>query len=405
MRKFNTLFLTVAWLFLTSIGTFAELSDIVDIHGFVSQGFLMSKGNTFLADNSLDGSLEMRELGINFQKEIGSRIRVGMQILSRDVGVYGNNKVVIDWAYGEVRLHDMLSISAGRLKNQLGFYTDIQDFDFLTPWAILPSYLYDKGLRSLSASADGFKASGSIDLKKAGGIDYSLTYGTIDLGKETDIIEYGNMLGADLSNTSVKNIIISRLMYNTPLDGLRFNVSHFYLNNLEYKDVPQGTNPINGNLITADVNQDMNWFFAGAQYSHSYFDVVFEYHLRASKGETSIFNHPLAGNFTQPADTFSRQGGYLGLNFKPIDWFNFGGYYQMYWEDTHLTDNELEDVNDIDNISNDAAITTTFNILGSFTIKLEGHFVKGTALVAETQNPDGFKDKWQYAVAKLTYNF
>ncbi len=415
MFKIKHIITTAALFAATTIN--AGMSDIVDIHGFVSQGLLVSNKNTFLADNSREGSLELREMGLNFQKEVGDRIRVGAQLLSRDVGVYGNNKVVLDWAYGEFKIHDMLRISAGRVKNQLGFYTDVQDFDFLTPWALLPSYFYDKGLRSLSANTDGIKVSGNIDVKKGGSFDYSFTYGFLDLGKETDIEAYGKTLGVDLSNASVKNTFLTHLMYNTPIEGLKVNLSHLYLNDLSYKDVPKGTNPFNGNAITADAIQSNHWFFAGLQYQHSYFDIVAEYHLRATKGDVTVFNMPISPTIQSmtikmDADTIVRQGGYIGLNIKPIDWFSFGGYYQMYWHDTHISDNEGDNANPViselsetSNINNDVAITASFNILGNFILKVEGHFVKGTAMLSTEQNPDGLEDRWQYGVAKLTYNF
>lgn len=415
MFKIKHLISTAALLAATTIN--AEMSDIVDIHGFVSQGLLVSNKNTFLADNSRDGSLELREVGINFQKEVGNRIRVGAQILSRDVGVYGNNKVVLDWAYGEFKIHDMLRLSAGRVKNQLGFYTDVQDFDFLTPWALLPSYFYNKGLRSLSANTDGIKVSGNIDIKKGGSFDYSFTYGFIDLGKETDIEAYGKTLGVELTNTSLKSTFVTHLMYNAPIDGLKLNLSHVFLNKLSYKDVPKGTNPFNGNTITADAIQNNHWFFAGVQYQHSYFDIIAEYHLRYAKGEITVNNMPISPTIQSmtvemASDTASRHGGYIGANIKPVDWFNFGGYYQMYWHDTHISDNEggntnpvITEVGETSNINNDAAITASFNILGNFVIKLEGHFVKGTAMLSAEQNPEGLKDTWQYGVAKLTYNF
>ena len=41
----------------------------VDVHGFVSQGFIRSTANNYLAD-SRNGSFEMTEVGLNFNKQL-----------------------------------------------------------------------------------------------------------------------------------------------------------------------------------------------------------------------------------------------------------------------------------------------------------------------------------------------
>lgn len=60
----------------------AQEANKVDIHGFVSQGFIYSTGNNFMADSTEDGSFEFNELGINFATNVEEDIRVGMQLFS-----------------------------------------------------------------------------------------------------------------------------------------------------------------------------------------------------------------------------------------------------------------------------------------------------------------------------------
>jgi len=65
--------------------------DDVEIHGFVSQGYISTTENNFIED-SKDGSLEFNELGINFGKRLTSKLHIGMQLFARDFGEIGNNK-------------------------------------------------------------------------------------------------------------------------------------------------------------------------------------------------------------------------------------------------------------------------------------------------------------------------
>jgi hypothetical protein len=73
----------------------------VDIHGFISQGFLYSDGYNYLANDTEDGSFEYNEMGINFSRQMTDKLRIGVQFFSRDLGDAANNKITVDWAYAE----------------------------------------------------------------------------------------------------------------------------------------------------------------------------------------------------------------------------------------------------------------------------------------------------------------
>lgn len=72
-------------------------SDIegIDIHGFISQGFLRSSEYNYLANSSKDGSFQYNEMGINFSKELNDKLRIGLQFFPRDVGDAANNKITV----------------------------------------------------------------------------------------------------------------------------------------------------------------------------------------------------------------------------------------------------------------------------------------------------------------------
>ena len=378
----------------------------VEVHGFVSQGFLYTSGNTFLADNSEDGSVDMREIGINFQQDVSDRIHIGIQLLSRKVGVYGNNVVGIDWAYGSYYINDLLTLSAGRVKSQLGFYTDIQDIDFLVPYAMLPPYLYDKGLRAVTASIDGFKLSGNYSLGSLGNLSYSAAFGNTDVSSTSDIVEYGNVIGTNTSNATANILYSTNIRYETPISGLTLNSSYFKAPELFLQDVAIGTFPdvvpgVGGKSYYVDVTQELTWLFYGIQYQHELFDAIVEYHTRNAENAQFVILDDGSETIVQETPSSNdRSGGYAGVTYKALDWFNVAGCYSWYVGDT-----EAEDISAASNIFNDIALTGVFIPSYNLIIKLEYHMVNGTGLLSALQNPDGFEDKWSYLVAKASFSF
>jgi hypothetical protein len=82
-------------------------AGMVDIHGFLSQGYLHSDNNNFYADTE-EGTFQFNEFSMNFSSDLTDKLRIGLQLLSRDLGKIGNNTVELDWAYGTYRWKDWL---------------------------------------------------------------------------------------------------------------------------------------------------------------------------------------------------------------------------------------------------------------------------------------------------------
>src|SRR5262245_61383766 len=59
-----------------------ETSDSLQIHGWVSQGAMLSTGNDYLA-HTKRGSFEFFEAGLNVTKELGSNLRAGVQLFAQ----------------------------------------------------------------------------------------------------------------------------------------------------------------------------------------------------------------------------------------------------------------------------------------------------------------------------------
>src|SRR5580704_6279754 len=100
----RSLLLMVASLVVTSPAGAADIGDqdslaSVEVHAFASQGFILSKDNNYIDTNSNHGSLQFSELGINFTKRLGDRLRIGMQIFAQDPGPTGSYDAKLNWFY------------------------------------------------------------------------------------------------------------------------------------------------------------------------------------------------------------------------------------------------------------------------------------------------------------------
>jgi hypothetical protein len=126
----------------------------IDIHGFISQGFLKSDRNNFYAKTQ-DGTFQFDEFGLTFGVDLTDRLRGGIQLLARDLGEIGNNKVEIDWAHLDYRWRDWLGLRAGKIKVPYGFYNETRDLDMLRTSIFLPSSLYAEDIRDAYNAIQG----------------------------------------------------------------------------------------------------------------------------------------------------------------------------------------------------------------------------------------------------------
>ncbi len=140
MTKFGKCF---AVLFLLSVFFLnpASAADDLIIHGLVSQGYLKSSENNYMT-LSEGGSTEYSEFVINFQKQMDDKLRLGLQLMSRDLGKEGNNEVKVDWGYGDYKFNDRWGLRLGRVKVPFGFYNKGRDIDMLRTTVLLPATIY-----------------------------------------------------------------------------------------------------------------------------------------------------------------------------------------------------------------------------------------------------------------------
>jgi hypothetical protein len=239
MRKLFLVMITVLFGLISQVQAL-EFDDLggIDVHGFISQGYLHSDENNFFADTE-SGTTQFNEMGINFSADVTEKLRLGVQFFARDMGGLGNNDVVLDWAIADYRWRDWMGVRAGNMKWVNGLYNESRDVDMLRTPIFLPQGVYNEAWRETSATLQGVGMYGELPANKAGSFAYDMQYGSMSMpvdGGPAKLLK-DQVPGAlkslyaisdvDLTSVNVDYTFSGALKWNTPLEGLLISGTHW----------------------------------------------------------------------------------------------------------------------------------------------------------------------------------
>lgn len=123
-----------------------ELFEGFQVHGFLSQGYILTTNNNFFGSSERGGSLDFTEMGINASWMVRPYLQTAVQILSRRAGEAAENEPELDFAlldYTAVETADRrLGVRGGRVRLPFGLYGDTRDVAFTRPSILLPQSIY-----------------------------------------------------------------------------------------------------------------------------------------------------------------------------------------------------------------------------------------------------------------------
>lgn len=442
MRRASIFLITVVAATLFATGSFAADIMGVDIHGFISQGYLTTTDNYFQTDTS-DGKFAFNEVGINFGKALTENLRFGIQLFARDFGDISNNEIQVDWGFADYRFNQFFGLRFGQIKTPHGLYNEARDIDMLRNPIFLPDSVYQElthdvfvhdiylavqgiSSRDLYLSLQGVGIYGYVDLNTIGGISYQAVYGTqsiepnVNIGQRqieifTDLIPSDVIPSDSLESDSVdvKYKYAGNLVWDTPFDGLRLG---FSLDNVQLtansrftRDIEfqpsGGGDPIPfvsaGELATAEYEKLENWVYS-VEYTWDNLILSAEY-IRTNKDYKINVSQLNVSRESEPL------GWYIGGAYRFISWFELGGYYSQTRNDKPALDSFLP-APDFFSEFDDLCLTTRFDINEYWTIKLEAHRLRGVYSLPITDNAFEFEyidveEDWRLYVAKMTVAF
>jgi hypothetical protein len=335
----------------------AELEPVdghpVEVHGFASQGFILSLGNDYLAKDTTKGSFEFSEIGINFTKGLTERLRLGVQLFAQDLGPSGNYNAKADWFYLDYRFQDWFGLRAGRLKIPYGLHNEVQDIDSARVPVLLPQSVYPVQGREILFAHTGAELYGFLRSDSLGALEYRLFGGTIFLDSES-LTPPGSMFDVDIRIPFAAG---GRLLWETPLSGLRVGGS--------VERVRLDTTAFVPGIAPIEI-ENRSWLWvASAEYGIADLVLTAEY----SRWDTEQrSNQPM---LSPPIDALSERG-YAMVSYRVTPWLQPGAYYSVFFPDVHDREGREDRQHDI-------AATLRFDVNAHWLFKLEGHYMAGTA--------------------------
>jgi hypothetical protein len=361
----------------------------LEAHGFASQGFIKTTANNYLAP-SKRGSFEFTEVGINFTSQLTERLRFGVQLFARQLGPIGNYNAKADWFYLDYRFRDWLGFRAGRIKLPFGLYNDTSDIDAARVAILLPQSIYSLTSRDFLLAQTGAEVYGYLNLRRGGGLEYRIYGGTI-------FLELPPQYGAPLQITSTETpyIVGGRLMWETPVDGLRVGGSVQDLR-LDLGLLSGATLTMQATPSTARISA-LLWV-TSLEYSAHDLLLAVEYSRWRVKTEAS---DPMLVPPGTPAIVSER--AYAMAAYRVRYWFQPGTTYSVFFPNV---DNRRRGS---DSVQHDVAATLRFDVNAHWLVKLEGHFMRGTAGLQSALNnntPVGLlTQNWAVFLIKTTAYF
>jgi hypothetical protein len=338
----------------------------IETHGFVSQGFILSTKNEYLA-KSKKGSAEFSEVGINFSQSVTESLRIGVQLFAHDLGPIGNYHPEFDWYSLDYRAWDWLGIRVGRNKIPFGLYNEVNDIDVARVPILLPQSIYQVDHREFLFAQTGAELYGDVRLAAAGALEYRIYGGTLSGPPPLPPPP-----GITVSDVQIPYVYGGRLLWFTPLDGLLAGVSAQALRldgaydfdpNLRPVLEGAGLVPVGLEYPTTVKFRVRRWV-ASLQYAAHDLDVSAEY----SRWTGDFFSR--APTLFPPHIVNERY--YAMASYRVSSWFVPGFYYSA------LFDN-VEERHKRGGFQHDVAVTTRYDLNANWLVKLEGHVIHGTA--------------------------
>ena len=369
----------------------------VQFHGFVSQGAYVSTGNNVLGP-SKKGSVEFTEAALNASSEVADRLRVGMQLFTRDVGPFGDYKIVLDWAFLDYRWKEWIGMRAGRVKMPFGLYNEVNDVPGGRLPILLPQSIYPVSSRDFLLALTGAAIYGSPLLGKAGAIDYQVFFGTVFI----DLSETPGFLG-----THTRRAGGAQVFWRTPIEGLRIGPS--FLNarmdfdlQLDQMTVDQ---LVMAGAVPADFDgraqlrfHDANLLIGSVEYEATRWSFAAEYCRQLVHVDTTPDG--LVADQDLDSERF-----YLLAAHRLTEDTMVGGYASFLFNDV---DNRSGDGLPVPHTAYqlDYAATGRHNINEFWQVKLEAHLMRGTGGLSPADNPGGNLEKtWGLFLAQTVLSF
>lgn len=403
----------------TGSSVFAFDMKDIEIHGFLSQGYLKSDHNNYLAETE-DGTFQFNEFGVNFSKSLTNDLRVGIQFMGRDLGPERNDEIVVDWAFMDYRLKDWMGFRFGKFRAVYGLYNETREADMLRIPVMLPQSVYPELWRDNFANVKGMAVYGHIPAGIAGSLEYDVQVGVLSLDAEGGFSRsFEDSLSAlklDVTSMDSDYLTTMSLIWNTPVDGLRTRITSYDVHGMELHGSVSGVLPYDLNkdgvispgeglpVKTMDYQvMTIRGYIASIEYTYGDFVIAAEY----AEGDFSGRINLGYGYTERPP--FPQTGWYVtaGYRFNPL--FSAALTYSDFIPNMYDENGAMQVANgknDFQAWLRTWTLSTRFDITSNWLVKLEASYNDGFgAYDPMKNNPSDLDQYWWLFAAKATVRF
>lgn len=405
MRYFNLNVMMILF-FLFFSGRLFAADNSVDIHGFISQGYMRTDQNNYIADSE-DGTFQYNEMGINFGHEPVDRLMIGIQFFARDLGDVGNDEIQVDYAFADYRLSDKLGVRAGRMKNPMGIYSETRDVDMLRTCVLLPFSVYDENLRDSQTYIQGVSIYGNIITDHFGTMSYQALLGTNNIAEKSATAMFLGDIWLHAESLEMDTTYSYSLQYLAPRGRFKLRAtalfSDIYLEGTTL-NFPVFTNfgIATGTPARIDVS---NIEVYTASFECTWFKWLFSYELKYSKVRDLTFHLPTPVNdWVLPVTHF---GYYYMLSYSISEWVDACIYYDVFYPYEKDRNGHKPRVGneDYDHWMKKWAFSIKIDINTNWVVKLETQYVDGAGSLLDYYNEERRHRYWWLSAVKVSYHF
>ncbi|MCU0858467.1 MAG: OprO/OprP family phosphate-selective porin [Pontiellaceae bacterium] len=390
-----------------------------DVHGYVSQGYLISTENNYIED-SRQGTFDFREYGINASVKPFDRLTFGGQIAGREYGSVGNDAIYVDWLAADYSIWDALGIRAGRMKVPYGLYGETRDIDSLRTEALLPQGVYSEFIREYYNSMDGVAGYGHVPCGPVGGLSYQLQYGERNMDAENgDLRRFMASDGFFPGSFDQEGHVVAALIWDTPIDNLRLKATgsdgayemdgtfskNEDLHNYAPLIFPPGTRYHFTGTLHAETKTDFSGVLS-AEYSPG--DFVFSAEYMRGKAEYffTLDTDPNLYGISLPDFPVDQDysGYYLRGEYRINDRFSTAAGYSLMKHRQVAIFGPMTLIKDVE--QQDVSVSLRVDLTDNLILKLEEHLLQNDGgSLFPMENPQGIKEYSTLTVVKLSFIF
>lgn len=392
---------TAAWIFVqgifllwtTCVHAINLMGSELQLHGFLTQGVVITSDNNFLGQSNKKASTDFREIGVNASLRPTSDVQLSAGLLSHKAGGTDNGELrldygLIDWTVSSSE-EGRGGIRLGRVKNAYGLYNKTRDVAFTRPSALLPQSIYFERTRNVTVASDGAEL--YLDrYYEAGSLFVTFALGQPQIGSDASKVA---LLGL-IPNGSLESKLMPIFQVIFEGDGGRYRLGFTTL------QLDAHYNPGVRDVLQAGQMQFTPKIFS-AQYNAERWSLTSEYSLRPSSIQSFGRNAP---DSTTHGQSYYVQGSY---RLAPK------------WEALLRYDVMVADREDRDGkafaaatrrpgftrFSKDLTAGVRFDLTPELMLRAEYHRVDGTGYLPAQDNPNPLAQERRWDMLMLLASF